>query len=256
VAITWAVVGLAGLLVLALAVPRLVRAAGEGEGARQVATRTAEPTDEPSTAPSAEPTPSPPGPSPSTAPIATATATDGPAGTPTGTVLFRGGPATGPWQQLGTVAEITHPDAPATARYSYTNFWTDPAEENQPDELWDQLVTEVTAQLAELGTPVDRPAFGGAPGSEPFNSFGGMEDVYREDGVFTAYWSAVVEDDLGVAQTYFHYVIDFAGNVVERREPVLLRDAGGRTHQDNVAEHLASLRAWADELGFSGCEAC
>ncbi|MBW3602403.1 MAG: hypothetical protein KY434_06870, partial [Actinobacteria bacterium] len=32
------------------------------------------------------------------------------------TAIFHGGPATGPWQQIGSVAEITHPRAAPTAR--------------------------------------------------------------------------------------------------------------------------------------------
>jgi hypothetical protein len=165
-------------------------------------------------------------------------------------VLFGGGPATGPWQQLGTVAEITHPDAPSTARYSWANFWTDPEEENQPDELWDQIVREVTAQLVELGDPVDRPAFGGAPGSEPFNSFGGLQDIYVEDEVFTAQWSAIHETSTGAARTYFGYVIAFDGTIVARRERVTVTEQPGVTPQALAEEEAASIREWASSQGY------
>jgi hypothetical protein len=187
-------------------------------------------------------------PSPSPSPSASAPSA--------GTVLFGGGPARGPWQQLGTVAEITHPGAPLSARYSYTNFWSDPAEEAQPDALWDQLVTEVTAQLVELGTPVDRPAFGGAPGSEPFNSFGGVQDIYVTSEHFTAQWSAIFEDDEGVKAAYFWFLIDADGEIAARAEPVMVTDDGSRTSDDNAEVNRRGIREWAASNGADGCASC
>lgn len=195
-------------------------------------------------------------PTPTPTPTPTPSATPTPTLAPTETVLFRGGPATGPWQQLGTVAEITHPNAPPTARYSYTEFWSDPEEENQSDDLWDQIVREVTLQLIDLGEPVDEVVFGGAPGSEPFNSFGGINNIYFGDRVFTASWSGIFEDHIGVARAYFHYLFDFDGSVIDRRAPVVFRDDGVRTFEDNASESVASLREWAAERGYVACDGC
>lgn len=196
-------------------------------------------------------------PSPSEAP--TIEATPSPTETEServGTVLFEGGPAMGPWQQLGTVAEITHPGAPSSARVSYLNGWSDPDDENQPDDLWDQLVVEVTDQLVALGEPVDRPVFGGAAGSEAFNAAGGMEDVYVDDRVFSAYWAGSFEDAQGVGRAYFHYLIGFDGEVVDRNGPIVYREDGSRTFEENAAEHVAALRDWAAEGGFAACVRC
>ncbi len=88
------------------------------------------------------------------------------------TAIFRGGPATGPWQQIGSVAEITHPRAAPTARMSYDENW---AARGLPNELWDELAARVSLQLVKLGPPADRPTFNGAPGSEPFNSYAGVD---------------------------------------------------------------------------------
>lgn len=200
-------------------------------------------TDQPSTtaAPSETATPSP---------TPTATATE----SPRQTALFEGGPARGPWQQLGTVAEITHPGAPMSARYSWTNFWSDPDEENQPDELWDQLVIEVTDQLLELGEPVDRPAFGGAPGSEPFNSFGGVQDLYGE-GVATATWHGVVDIDGTIARVFFAYLLD-NGEAVDRLEPIFV--AEGEVDSAEQAAEIAfeRIQIWAQGLGYDSCDRC
>lgn len=255
----WAVMAILAVVLAGIWAPRLL--AGEEPEPALVAVPTAvstEPSLMPSPAPALTPTPS-------------TTAVRTPTGSPTGgtpvptpmpsvgpgeTVLFRGGPAQGPWQQLGTVAEITHPEAPPTARHFYTNFWSDPEQENQSDELWDRLVRPVTAQLVELGDPVDRPAFGAAEGSEPFNSAGGMEDVYFSDKVFTAYWSGVFENESGVGDAHYFYLLSFDGEVLDSTGPVIYWEDGERGFEDNVQEATADLRQWAGERGYTGCERC
>jgi hypothetical protein len=247
---------LAGLVVVSavILVPRFL--GGASEAPRAVATAPEVPVASPSPSPSPadrstlEPTATPAG---SPTPTPTPSVPDLP---PDQTVLFRGGPAHGPWQQLGTVAEITHPDAPPTARVAYERGWSDPAEENQPPELWDQLVREVTAQLVELGEPVDRPAFGASAQSEAFNSFGGMEDVYRDDRVFTATWSGVYDDGAGVAQAFYPFVIDFDANVIHRDEPFVYRESDVDDFRELSDRLQADLRAWATSLGYSQCERC
>lgn len=259
--VAWVGVFVLGLVAAGLMLPRFMDDEGEVPAVAAVPTAVETPTPSPivtatpTAMPESTPTPSVTA-TPTSTPVPTLTPTPTPTVGPAETVLFRGGPAQGPWQQLGTVAEITHPDAPPSARYSYTNFWADPEEENQPDELWDQLVKEVTAQLVELGEPVDRPAFGGAEGSEPFNSFGGMEDIYRSEEIFTAYWNGEFEDGEGVGSAYFHFVIDFNADVVARRLPIIFREDGVRTFEDNIEDHLESLRAWASERGYSECDKC
>jgi hypothetical protein len=117
-------------------------------------------------------------------------------------------------------------------------------------------VREVTAQLVELGEPVDRPAFGGAPGSEPFNSFGGLNNIYVADRVFTASWSAVVQEEEAVVRVYWHYLIAFDGEVLARRSPIEFEEVGGRTFEQNAADNVASLQRWAAGMGFVGCDGC
>jgi hypothetical protein len=242
-----------GLVALALWWPRLTAEVPD----RAVvlpppASETPAPTDEPTATGQPTPTATPT----SSEPTGTPTPTPSPTLAPTETVLFRGGPATGPWQQLGTVAEITHPDAPPTARYSYDNFWSDPAEENQPAELWDQLVREVTAQLVQLGEPVNEPAFGGAPGSEPFNSFGGIEDISPNDRVFSATWSGVYATRGQIFRAYYWYLITFDHEVIHASDaPFIIAEAGGTTPEQNAMENATAMRAWMSALGYS-CGDC
>lgn len=196
--------------------------------------------------------------SPSSSPSVVASVTPSPSPSVSvgeGTVLFGGGSARGPWQQLGTVAEITHPGAPLSARYSWVNFWSDPEEENQPDALWDRLVVEVTEQLVELGEPVDRPVFGGAEGSEPFNSFGGVQDVYP-DGTFTASWEAYFEDADGVGEVYFAFLISESGEIRDSREPLVIRESEVERGDEADQRAYAQIRQWAAERGFTDCARC
>ncbi len=242
VVLAWAVVAVLGLVAVALLVPRLL-------GEEPVA---------------AVPTPTPSVITPSPTPVATATVEPSPTPTPTPTteetrtetVLFEGSPARGPWQQLGTVAEITHPGAPQSASYSWRTFWSDPEEENQPDELWDQLVIEVTDQLVQLGEPVDRPAFGGAEGSEPFNSFGGIQDIYPEDRVFTAEWNGVYTDGTETGQAYFWYLIAFDQQILATFRPDPFVEDGTRDFRRNSAENTAGMRRWATSFGYTDCLGC
>lgn len=217
-----------------------------------VVSATSEP-DAPSPAPTSEPsTPATtPEPEPSTE-APTEEASVDPA-VPVGqTVLFRGGPATGPWQQIGSVAEITHPDAPASARFAYDTHWSDPEGANQSDELWDEIVAEVTAQAVELGPMPGRLTFGGAPGSEAFQAFGGLQDVYREDRAFTAFWTVTWIDDDTAVNTYYPYVISFDEAVIGRGDPFDFE-----VHEDEVADAeeaadvaVDRIRRWAGELGY------
>ncbi len=248
VVLAWAIVCALGVAAAVLLVPRFV--AGEPVG----------PTSNPvAVVPSASPSPTvstAPSPSPTATPTPTPAPTPTPTESRTETVLFQGGPATGPWQQLGTVAEINHPGAPESASYSWRTFWSDPAEENQPDALWDQLVIEVTDQLVALGEPVNRPAFGGAEGSEPFNSFGGIQDIYPDERVFTASWNAVYADSSGTWDQYFWFIVSFEGEVLQRMRPVPFAEADGRTVQTNTQEAGAEMRLWAESMGYSTCVLC
>lgn len=205
-------------------------------------TETAEPTPTTTTtpAPSASPTPT-------VTPPPTPTIEPAPPGQ---TVLFRGGPATGPWQQIGSVAEITHPDAPPTASYAYREGWSDPNEENQSPELWDQIVAEVAAQAVQLGPPADRPIFDAAPGTEAFNAFGGIEDIYFEDNVFSAIWSAVYLDDDVAVQAYFPYLIAFtetASEVIARGERLEIREDEVPAHELANDMAVQQVRQWVQE---------
>ena len=165
------------------------------------------------------------------------------------TVLFRGGPADGPWRTIGSVAEITHPGAAPGAAYGYTNFWSDPEEENQPDWLWDQITAEVAAQAVELGEPVDRPAFGGAELSEGFNAGGGVEDIYFNDGVYTAMWRVVFDAGDGVAAAHFAYLIDFESNVLETAGPMVIREDEVAGSEERSRAAVAWVRQFAAEHG-------
>ena len=167
------------------------------------------------------------------------------------TVLFRGGPADGPWRGIGSVDEITHPDAAPGAAFGYSNFWSDPQEENQPDWLWDQIVAEVTAEAIALGEPVDRPVFGGAELSEGFNAFGGMEDIYFDDEVFTAIWQAVYERDGSVAAAHWVYVISFDEEVLHRAGPMIIEEADVPDHTARADGATDWARRVAESLGYS-----
>ncbi|CAN5366318.1 hypothetical protein BH20ACT9_BH20ACT9_04450 [soil metagenome] len=95
------------------------------------------------------------------------------------TAIFHGGPATGPWQQIGSVAEITHPRADPTARRAYDRYWV---AYGLPNELWDELAAGVSLKLVKLGRPANRPTFDGAPGSEPFNASAGIDLTNQQTG--------------------------------------------------------------------------
>ena len=182
---------------------------------------------------------------PTPTPTATPTPTSIPSLAEGTTVLFNGGPATGPWQQIGSVAEITHPDAPESASYSYRTVWSDPAEEMQPDSLWDDLVSEVAARATQLGDPVDRPVFGGAEGSESFNAFGGVEDIDAERELLTALWVVTFEDEEGVGAAYFGFLLDFNNQVLESQGPFIVREASTPTHAAATDLALDWIRGWS-----------
>ena len=163
------------------------------------------------------------------------------------TVLFRGGPADGPWRGIGSVTEITHPDAAPGAAFGYLNFWSDPEEENQPDWLWDQITAEVAAQAVELGEPVDRPAFGGAELSEAFNAGGGVEDIYFDDEVFTAMWRVVFHDGDEVAAAHFAFLVDFDSNILQTAGPLTILESD----VDGVEERSERAVTWIREFASS-----
>ena len=208
-----------------------------------------DPAGEPEPVVSATPTPVESTPEPTATPTPTPTPMPTPIPTPTQaegtTVLFNGGPATGPWQQIGSVAEITHPDAPETASFAYREVWSDPDGENQPDSLWDEITAEVAAQAVELGDPVDRPAFGGAAGSEAFNAFGGVEDVDLDQERLTAMWLVTFEDHEGPAKAYFGFLIDFFGEIHDRQGPLIIRESDVEDHEDANAQAVQWLRDWS-----------
>ncbi len=199
-----------------------------------------------------------PTPTPTPAPEVTASPTPTPTPSveevPVGqTVLFRGGPATGPWQQIGSVAEITHPEADPRARYAYDEFWSDPEEENRPPELWDQLVADVTARAVELGEPVNRPVWDAVDGTEAYNAFGGIEEIFEDERVYTAVWSATFLDPIDevAVQANFVYVLDFDDQVLHRREePILVTEAEAETLDTRSALFLQRLGEWLEPRGL------
>jgi len=204
---------------------------------------------EPDPVVSATPTPVESTPEPTATPTPTPTPMPTPIPTPTQaegtTVLFNGGPATGPWQQIGSVAEITHPDAPDTASFAYREFWSDPEGENQPDWLWDQITAEVMSAGLELGAPVDRPVFGGEPGSESFNSFAGVQDVDEERRLLTAVWIVTFEDADGPAKAYFGYLLSFDNTVLEQQGPLIIRESDQPLVDQAGAEAVRWLQDWS-----------
>ena len=216
-----------------------------------------EPTASPSSSVSASASEAEPSESPSAA-ESEAESEEAVAAVPEGqTVLFRGGPADGPWRGIGSVTEITHPDAAPGAAYGYTNFWSDPEEENQPDWLWDQITAEVAAQAVELGEPVDRPAFGGAELSEAFNAFGGVEDIYPGQGVYTALWSATYQPEEGSPATTAHwgYVVSFEGEIRASFGPFLVAEGEVEDAMARGEAAVEWLRRSASEEGYT-CEVC
>lgn len=236
----WAVAGLLAVVALVLG----WRAWGPDDdrmGAAEVVSETA------SAVPTAVLAPSPTAtvaPEPTATPMPTPTPSGSPSGSEgqVGTVLFGGGPARGPWQQIGTVAEITHPGAPSSASYAYREFWSDPEEENQSDELWDRITIEVAAEAVQLGEPLDGSAFGAAEGTEAFNAVGGVAEVYPDDGVFTALWQADFVDADGVGVAAWGFVIDGFATILHQEGPFILRE-GEVTDLDDIGARQA---AWLE----------
>lgn len=124
---------------------------------------------------------------PTEAPSATVTASDTepplateppPEESPTGdlapgtTAIFRGEPATGPWQSIGSVSERTAAGADPLATFGYEDDWK---AYGLSDQLWDELVARVSLKAVPLGPPLERPVLNGAAGSEPFNARGGLQ---------------------------------------------------------------------------------
>ena len=99
-------------------------------------------------------------------------------------------------------------------------------------------------QAVELGDPVNRPVFGGAPGSEPFNSFGGIQDVDGSQQRFTALWSVTFEDDAGPAKAYFGFLLSFSGEVIRREGPLVVREDDVADHNEANAQAIAWIRDW------------
>lgn len=110
------------------------------------------------------------------------------------TAFFHGEPATGPWQTIGSVSEITAPGAGPVARDDHQDFW---AAHDLPDDLWDRLVARVSLEAVELGPPLERPVLNGAAGSEVFNARGGLHWTNEETGgrgLMVAF-DAIYDDD-------------------------------------------------------------
>lgn len=70
-----------------------------------------------------------------------------PAGSAT-SALFGGAPATGPWQRIGSVAEVTAAGAGAAAADDLAASWR---AHGLPDALWDELVAQVSGDLVAAG---------------------------------------------------------------------------------------------------------
>lgn len=158
------------------------------------------------------------------------------------TPLFLGEAAFGPWQRLGSLPEITHPDAADAARLAHDQQWLDPQGEPLPDRLWNTLAVSVTDDLLAIGRPLDRP-FADAGADRP-NTSVTVRPVDDVDG-FAVLWSAgfstVMEDRAGTA--YFGFVVDDAGEILA--EDLLL------LYEDQVASVVdADQRAarWLHDL--------
>ncbi|MEO2108250.1 MAG: hypothetical protein ABGZ36_21750, partial [Actinomycetota bacterium] len=97
----------------------------------------------------------------------------------------------------------------------------------------------------------DRPVFGGAELSEGFNAFGGMEDIYFDDEVFTAIWQAVYERDGSVAAAHWVYVISFDEEVLHRAGPMIIEEADVPDHTARADGATDWARRVAESLGYS-----
>lgn len=139
-------------------------------------------------------------PDPTTSPTAAPEPTELPTGDlePGTTAIFHGQPATGPWQTIGSIREITADGAGPVAAGDYQEFW---AAHGLPDELWDTLVARVSLQAVELGPPLERPVLNGAAGSEVYNARGGLHwtnEETRGRGHLVAF--DAIYDDNGLAR--------------------------------------------------------
>ena len=159
----------------------------------------------PAATPTAQPAPSEPTPAasePTPAPEHTPTAepTELPTGdlAPGTTAIFHGQPATGPWQTIGSVSEITADGAGPAARFGYEQHWQP---HGLPDDLWDELVAHVSLEAIELGEPLNRPVLDAGAGSEILNARAGLHwdaDATYGRGLAVGFDAIYDHDGVGV----------------------------------------------------------
>lgn len=192
-----------------------------------------------------EPMPAPPG-ADDPPPVVPAPG-DGPVGTGD-SVLFRGGPATGQWAQLGTVAEVTHPRADERAADSYRMFWQD---HDLPDALWDRLVREVGEELVTLGRPVSEPAFGVSERSHRLAAWGGRQYGTEHTGGrgIVAQFDAVASDDGQPVWSRWAFLVDpVSGEVLARMPRASVTEQEAATVDDATAALSSAVGAWLAEV--------
>lgn len=219
----------------------------------------------PTAAPTAEPTPvavattldeppptppfiatTPPQTTPPAPPSTAVTPPEAPLGE---TVLFRGGPAVGPWQQIGSVAELHHPDADPNAGFYYERNWSDPTQENMPASLWDVIVAQVAEQAVQLGPPLDRAPFDRPDESVVHNAFGGTHSADFDQRLLVAAWAVYYLRPDGVAAlTEWPYLITFEGTILERGERFEVDETMFTESSAAVDQLTAELDAWSAPL--------
>lgn len=162
--------------------------------------------------------------------------------------LFRGGPATGSWAQLGTVAEISHPRADERAADSYRMFWED---YGLPDVAWDRLVREVGSELASLGAPVTEPAFGVSERSNRLAAWGGRQYGAEHTGGrgIVAQFDAVAVVDGDPVWSRWAFLVDpDDGEVLARMPRVAVTEREAATVDDATAALADAVGEWLATL--------
>lgn len=190
----------------------------------------------------ATPTETTPDPTPS--PTAAPEPTELPTGDlePGTTAIFHGQPATGPWQLIGSVREISAVGAGPVATQGYEDHWK---AHGLPDELWDRLVAWVSLEAVKLGRPLERPVLDGAAGSEVFNARGGLRwtDEETEGRGHVVAFDAVYDDDgLAVWPRWAFLIHPETHAVVAAAPRVQITEDDARTIDE--ASDILAARVW------------